>query len=105
MPQEPQLKSLDLFSGIGGLTHAFRGVAEPVAYCDIEPNSRSALESLFNRRLLPRAPIAQEVKSLDKACLDKHSTLKVDVIMGGFPCVGFSTAGVGRGLGDKRSAL
>ena len=30
------LRSLDLFSGIGGLTVALRGVAEPVAYCDID---------------------------------------------------------------------
>ena len=29
------LRSLDLFSGIGGLTLALRGAARPRAYCDI----------------------------------------------------------------------
>ena len=59
-PAPMLLKSLDLFSGIGGITHALRGIAEPVAYCDIEPNSRAVLEANMRRGNLPRAPIAHD---------------------------------------------
>jgi site-specific DNA-cytosine methylase len=31
----PPLRSLDLFSGVGALTLSLKGVAEPVAYCEI----------------------------------------------------------------------
>jgi hypothetical protein len=41
MKQKP-LRSLDLFSGIGGLTMALQGIAEPRAYCDIDPAAQAA---------------------------------------------------------------
>ena len=51
------LRSLDLFSGIGGLTVALRGVAEPVAYCDIDSAAQAVLADRMDKRLLPYAPV------------------------------------------------
>jgi hypothetical protein len=36
----PALRSLDLFSGVGGITLALSGIAEPVAYCDSSLEAR-----------------------------------------------------------------
>ena len=49
------LRSLDLFSGIGGLTVALRGVVRPVAYCDIDSAAQAVLADRMKQRLLPRA--------------------------------------------------
>ena len=37
------MRSLDLFTGIGGLTLALRDFAEPALYCEIDPFCRSVL--------------------------------------------------------------
>ena len=55
MPQtqaapKTMIKSLDLFSGIGGLTHALHGIAEPVAYCDIEPEARAVTQEVHAKQ-------------------------------------------------------
>ena len=96
------LSSLDLFSGIGGITHALSGLAKPVAYCDWADAPRAALASLMSRKLIPRAPISDDVRTLDAAFFKDK---KVDIIVGGFPCVGFSGLGLRRGLQDDESGL
>jgi len=70
-----KLRSLDLFTGIGGFTLALKGLADPVAYCDISEDSRCALGSLMKRRLLPRAPICEDITKLDMQWLQ---SIKVD---------------------------
>lgn len=58
------LRSLDLFSGIGGLILALQGVAEPSAFCDIDPAAQAVLEDRIARRLPPDAPVCTDVPSL-----------------------------------------
>ncbi|KAG5183000.1 S-adenosyl-L-methionine-dependent methyltransferase [Tribonema minus] len=94
-------KTLDLFSGIGGLTYALAGVAEPVAYCDVDPICRAALTALFGKGLLPRAPILDDVRTLRR----EHIDAEVDMVTGGFPCVGLSPLGNRKGLQNEQSAL
>lgn len=108
MPTPLKLKTLDLFSGVGGITLALKGLAEPVAYCDIAPEARSSLESLFTRKKLPRASISPDVTQLDRAWLintAKTDPSKVDMIVGGFPCVGFSMLGLRQGFKQEESSL
>lgn len=97
----PLLKSLDLFSGIGGITHALRGIARPVAYCDIDCTAQAILKANMRAGRLPRAPILPDVRLVRRDAVRGD----VDMVVGGFPCVGFSTAGNMRGFEDAQSAL
>lgn len=96
------LRSLDLFTGTGGIAYALRGgIARPVAYCEIDPGARSILEANMRRGHLHRAPIEEDVQKIDHA----QYKGKVDLIAGGFPCVGMSAMGRREGLDNPASAL
>jgi hypothetical protein len=101
MSRGRRLRSLDLFSGIGGITRALSGLADPVAYCDWAPDARRVLRSHMASGTLPRAPIASDVRELDVGWLK----VKPDIIVGGFPCVGFSEMGLREGFDDSQSGL
>lgn len=99
-----QLRSLDLFSGIGGITLALEGIASPLMYCDIDASARRVLRANMERGLLPVAPVAEDVRAIGAA---SHPDLvgQVDLIVAGFPCQGFSSYGRRGGLKDPRSGL
>ena len=79
------LRSLDLFSGIGGLTLALQGVAEPSAYCDIDPAAQAVLADRIARRLLPDAPVCNDVRHLTPAWLRAHKVREAPkAILAGF---------------------
>lgn len=84
------LRSLDLFSGLGGITHALRGVALPAAYCEIDPFATSVLAARMADGSLPAAPLCPDVGVLNAAWLrannDNNNTQPlVDMVVGGFP--------------------
>lgn len=82
------LKSIDLFSGIGGIAHALRGLGiEPVAYCEREPWAIAVLRQRMRCGDLPPAPIHTDVQTFPGA---KYKG-KVHVLAGGFPCTGLSS--------------
>jgi hypothetical protein len=95
------LKSLDLFSGCGGITHALRGIAHPVMYCEWEPSCQDTLKTLMKSGKLPKAPIHIDVQTLN----GKPLKGKVELIAGGWPCVGFSNAGKRQGFENQQSGL
>ena len=102
----PQLRTLDLFTGIGGLTRALHGLARPVAYCDWAPTSRATLGALFDRKLLPRAPVSPDVRKISKKWLKREvGNARVDMIVAGFPCTGFSTVGNQDAFENDQSGL
>jgi len=93
------LKSIDLFTGIGGFALALKDVCRPVAYCDINVCSRSVLQDAMNTGLLPRAPVHADVYTFVPG-------QKVDVITAGFPCQDVSVMSVkGKGVFGKRSSV
>lgn len=94
------LKSIDLFSGSGALTLALAGVASPVMYCDTDPASRCLLTARMESGHLPRAPIADDVTTLRG-----NRVPRADLVVGGFPCTGFSKIGRHEGLQNPASAL
>lgn len=96
------LRSLDLFSGIGGFALALRDVAEPVAYCDWDPEVQAALERLTKDGRLPSAPVVDDVRNLAKI---SQVAKGVDIVTAGFPCVGFSLIGAREGLKNAQSGL
>lgn len=92
------LKSIDLFSGVGGITLALRGIAKPVLYCDVDPVARASMEFNMKRGLLPRARIHTDVTKLT-------APPKADMVVGGCPCVGHSSIGSKAGFEEPQSAL
>jgi len=94
-------KTLDLFSGTGGIAYALRGgIARTAAYCEVSPDARAILRGNMARRHLDRAPVEEDVTTLDPA-----RYADVEMIAGGFPCVGMSRAGRREGLKHPASAL
>lgn len=96
------LNAIDLFSGIGGITLGLRDIATPVVFCDIEQSCREVLSARMAAGDLPTARICPDVRILDKSWVRNK---KVHLVMGGFPCVGFSKLGLKEGFKDAESGL
>jgi DNA (cytosine-5)-methyltransferase 1 len=95
------MNGLDLFSGYGGISLALLPWVRPIAYCEREKYCQGVLLSRMAEGLLPRAPIWDDVRTLD----GKQFRGIVDIVYGGFPCQDLSVAGRGRGLEGERSGL
>lgn len=100
-----RLASLDLFSGIGGITHALKGFCTPVGYCDWEGDACRVLESNMRKRLLHRAPVCGDVRHINMKWFKENNIKRVDIVVGGFPCVGFSPLGARQGVQNEQSGL
>ncbi len=96
------LNGLDLFSGIGGLSLALEPWVRPIAFCENDRYCQGVLLSRMSERLLPIAPIWDDVQTLKGAYFQGHMP---SIIYGGFPCQDISVAGTGIGLGGERSGL
>jgi hypothetical protein len=104
----PPLIGVDLFSGIGGFTHALRGLVDTKLFCDIDPYAISVLQARMSDNKLPNVPIWYDVQTLNRVNLRKENVKlprKVDIVMGGFPCVGFSSVGDQDGFEEAQSHL
>lgn len=114
------LKSMDFFSGIGGLPYALRSVATPILYCDKMEACRLILNSNFNKGRLPRGPILHDIRVFNDGSVYKwtndglilrskdHFEIKareVDLVTASIPCIGWSAAGKGEGLNQPQSGL
>ena len=101
------LTSLDLFTGIGGFSHALSNVCKPIAYCDVHDLSKRALHDLMDRGLLPHAPIFHDVKEITPQTLEATCGVKTfDVLCAGFPCQDVSVMNIrGKGIDGERSGL
>jgi site-specific DNA-cytosine methylase len=99
----PRLRTFDLFTGIGGVTHALRGIAVPLLYCDNDPKCLEVLDSLMKRRLVPNARVVTDVSHVVEAA--KKLRLRPDMVVAGFPCQGFSNRGLREGLLHEGSGL
>jgi hypothetical protein len=89
-----KLKSVDLFSGIGGMTKALQDICDPVIVCDVDPLCQQLLAKVVGRER-----VHDDVKSL--SLID----CKRDLLIASSPCQGFSPVGAQRGLHDERSSL
>jgi DNA (cytosine-5)-methyltransferase 1 len=101
------LPSLDLFSGVAGITLALAGVAEPVAYCDVAPEPQANLGVNMANGSIPRAPISTDVAKLDRKWLAKEAGARAQpkMVVAGFPCVGFSSSGLRQAFENEQSSL
>jgi len=80
-----KLKTLDLFSGIGGFALALQDFTTPIGYCDIDPVCQNILKTCIHKKRIKKAPIYADVSALaqqsHKICADE-----IDLVVGGFPC-------------------
>ena len=98
MGKESRLRSLSLFSGIGGFDLGFqRAGIDAVSVCEIDENSQSVLKRHFKN-----AELFDDVRKVGRKTHEKGS---IDLICGGFPCQDLSVAGKRAGLTGERSGL
>ena len=100
--------SIDLFSGIGGVSAALAPYCRTAAYCDINTSCHKVLEARMHDGRLDAAPIFGDVRSVDKQSLADAGVQASDVniVTAGFPCQDLSVAGKQMGLlGNTRSSL
>ena len=90
------LRTLDLFSGIGGFALGLEatGFFRTTCFVELEPYCRLALKSHW-----PRTPILGDIKNVTRPDLPDPDP---DVIVGGFPCQPYSHAGLQRAESDPR---
>lgn len=89
-----QMRSLSLFSGIGGLS-----IGTPVLYCDNDVRATAVLRARMRDGLLPMAPIHDDITTLSTVPPD------VELVVAGFPCQDISCAGIRRGFEGDKSVL
>ena len=81
-------KVVDLFSGAGGLSLGFKqtGYYQIVAAAENNPNAKKTYKKNF-----PEVLLLDDVKAIDYKALKKKFG-RIDVVIGGPPCQGFSNA-------------
>ena len=95
------IRAVDIFAGIGGFHKALQLACseldtkyEVVYACEIVKQACEVYEANFGIN-----PIG-DITETDISSIPAH-----DILMGGFPCQGFSRAGLKQGLEDSRSEL
>lgn len=87
------IKSLDLFSGIGGFALGFHWAGiETAAFCEIELYPRKVLAKNF-----PNVPIHRDIREVSG-----YEYKGIDIVTGGFPCQPHSVAGQRKASADAR---
>jgi DNA (cytosine-5)-methyltransferase 1 len=99
-----KLKTLSLFSGIGGIELGLErsGGFEATAFCEFDEHARKVLNKHW-----PKVHAFDDVNHLhyfDGVLTDgiKSIKTKIDLISGGFPCQDISIAGIKRGFEDEQ---
>lgn len=96
-----KINTIDLFSGIGGISLALQGYIETHLYCEIDTYCHKVLYERMKDGNLESAPIHADVNTLR---LSKH--MCVQAVIGGYPCQDISTIGNMKGITeDSRSGL
>ena len=93
MNPSTNLNIVDLFSGIGGFSlglHRADPRFKTIAFCEIEPFCQEVLKQNF-----PGVTLYNDIK-------DTKINEPTFLVCGGFPCQGFSQAGLQRGTEDDR---
>lgn len=95
-----KLRGAILCAGIGG-DHALGNYVRPALYCEVEPFCQAVLLSRMADGSLPRAPIWDDLTTLDGTAMRGA----IDIVVAGFPCQDLSVAGRRAGLDGERSSL
>jgi len=92
------LKTLDLFSGIGGFSIGLeRAGFKTVAFCEIDKYCKLVLQKHWKD-----VKIYHDVREITKRQFEEDGCELPEVITGGVPCQPFSVAGKQKGTDDNR---
>lgn len=95
------LSSVDVFSGIGGISLALKDFTDTLLYCEIDMYCQAVLLERMRAGDLHNAPIHSDITTLH---LSKAS--RPVMICGGFPCQDISSMGHQKGIHEgQRSCL
>jgi site-specific DNA-cytosine methylase len=75
-----KLRTIDLFSGVGGMALGLRAHCEVVQYCENDPYCRTVLQKRMAAGDLDDAPIQYDVRDFETV------EGQVDMVTAGFPC-------------------
>lgn len=95
------MKIIDLFAGVGGLSHGFTMAGFEVAFA-VEHDKEIA--NTYQQNHITTDVFSDDIEKLDiKQVSEKYKN--IDVIVGGPPCQGFSQKGKRLSLNDSRNYL
>jgi len=98
-----RLRTLSLFSGIGGIDIGLQRWCKTVCYVELESYGQAALCKNMAAGNIDVAPIWDDITTFGA---DELAAIgRVDAITGGFPCQDISCAGKGAGITGERSGL
>lgn len=104
-PPQRELKTIDLFSGAGGITEGFREAGYRCLYAnDVMPEAMKTFR-LNHPDTWAECRSIEEVKPVDVRLKLGLSKGELDVLVGGPPCQGFSINAPNRFLKDPRNKL
>lgn len=90
------MKILSLFAGAGGLDLGFRNAGHTIVWAnDFDQDSCATYKK----------NIAEHIVCSDVAGIDTKNLPQFDILIGGFPCQGFSRANVNKKKNDNRNNL
>jgi DNA (cytosine-5)-methyltransferase 1 len=87
---------ISLFSGCGGMDYGFVKAGMEIVWAN--DNFLDAVATYKNN-------IGHEINSEDIEKVDIDAIPNADIVIGGFPCQGFSIANMKRTVGDERNIL
>jgi DNA (cytosine-5)-methyltransferase 1 len=91
---DPNIKTLDLFAGVGGIRLAFEQAGFSTVFAnDIDKHCKKTYDANFKDVSL----YVEDIKKLDISKLPEF-----DILLGGFPCQAFSIAGYRQGFKDEK---
>lgn len=101
------MKVISLFSGAGGLDLGFSLAGHEIVWAnDFDEYAVQTYEknfNLFNKHKVVRGDIVEYLNKEEKFL--KKDIPDADIVIGGFPCQGFSIANVNRNMDDERNFL
>lgn len=90
------MKVVSLFSGAGGLDLGFIKAGHKIIWAN--DNFPDAVKTY--RRNIGNHIVCEDIQKVPSSLIPNH-----DILIGGFPCQGFSLANIGRGEHDERNKL
>ncbi|MCK4791201.1 MAG: DNA cytosine methyltransferase [Desulfobacteraceae bacterium] len=87
-----KLRTLDLFSGIGGISIGLQRWCKTVCYCEIDPYACGVLIKNMAKGTLDVAPIWSDIKAFGQSEIDHVGP--IECITGGDPCQANSKAAI-----------
>ena len=103
MDTDTKLRTLSLFSGIGGIDIGLRRWCKTVCYVECDSYVQATLTKNMAAGFIDVAPLWDDVTTFGESELEKVGP--IECVTGGFPCQDISCAGKGAGIHGERSGL